>query len=56
MALGTVADKFVDPHWEYDKAKHIAYSRDGRIDGLVQDCSNSIANALELLQCCTNYR
>ena len=24
------------------------------IDGLQQDCSNSIANALELLQCCTD--
>ena len=24
-----------------------------QIDGLVQDCSNSIANALELLQSCT---
>ena len=24
------------------------------IDGLLQDCSNSIANALELLQSCTN--
>ena len=24
------------------------------IDGLVQDCSNPIANALELLQSCTN--
>ena len=24
------------------------------IDDLVQDCSNSIANALELLQSCTN--
>ena len=23
------------------------------VDGLVQDCSNSIANALELLQSCT---
>ena len=23
------------------------------IDGLVQDCSNSIANALDLLQSCT---
>ena len=23
------------------------------IDGLIQDCSNSIANALELLQSCT---
>ena len=26
------------------------------IDGLVQDCSNSIANALELLQSCTKPR
>ena len=26
---------------------------DAYIDGLVQDCSNSIANALELLQSCT---
>ena len=25
----------------------------GYIDGLVQDCSNSIANTLELLQPCT---
>ena len=25
----------------------------GHIDGLLQDCSNSIANALELLQSCT---
>ena len=25
----------------------------GHIDSLVQDCSNSIANALELLQSCT---
>ena len=25
----------------------------GQIDGLVQDCSNSIANALELLLSCT---
>ena len=25
----------------------------GNIDGLVQDCSNSISNALELLQFCT---
>ena len=24
-----------------------------QIDGLMQDCSNSIANALELLQSCT---
>ena len=26
----------------------------GYIDGLVWDCNNSIANALELLQSCTN--
>ena len=26
---------------------------DDKIDGLVQDCGNSIANALELLQHCT---
>ena len=26
---------------------------DGYIDGLAQDCSNFIANALELLQACT---
>ena len=26
------------------------------IDGLVQDCSNSIINALELLQSCTKHR
>ena len=26
---------------------------DDYFDGLVQDCSNSIANALELLQSCT---
>ena len=25
----------------------------GYVDGLVQDCSNSITNALELLQSCT---
>ena len=28
------------------------FSDDAYIDGLVQDCSNSIANALELLQSC----
>ena len=27
-------------------------SDEGHVDGLVQDCSNSIANALELLQSC----
>ena len=25
------------------------------IDGLEQDCSNSIANGLELMQSCTNF-
>ena len=27
--------------------------RNGKIDGFVQDCNNSIANAIELLQSCT---
>ena len=31
---------------------HYQHSGD-KIDGLLQDCSNSIANALELLQFCT---
>ena len=30
-------------------------SGDTHIDGLVQDCSNSIANALELLQSCAKH-
>ena len=34
--------------WWYMKLVNNEY-----IDGLVQDCSNSIANALELLQSCT---
>ena len=28
-------------------------TREGYVDGLVQDCSISIANALEILQSCT---
>ena len=32
---------------------HVAIHEEGYVDGLVQDCSNSIANALELLQSCT---
>ena len=35
-------------------APGVASIRRHEIDGLVQDCSNSIANALELLQSCTN--
>ena len=31
----------------------ILSSSEAYIDGLVQDCSNSIANAMELLQSCT---
>ena len=34
----------------YDKTEPLTYAY---IDGLVQDCSNSISNALELLQSCT---
>ena len=32
---------------------NVGHFLQGSIDGLVQDCSNSIANALELLQSCT---
>ena len=32
---------------------HVGYTRASHFDGFVQDCSNSIANALELLQSCT---
>ena len=34
-------------------SKQFYYITMDYIDGLVQDCSNSIANALELLQSCT---
>ena len=34
-------------------SSQVAYICNDKIDGLVQDCSNSIANALELLQSCT---
>ena len=37
------------PHKHY---KHISQFTSDHIDGLAQDCSNSIANALELLQFC----
>ena len=32
---------------------NVCLNLDNNIEGLVQDCSNSIANALELLQSCT---
>ena len=37
------------------RSKGLCYlgQTDAYFDGLVQDCSNSIANALELLQSCT---
>ena len=38
-------DIIVIVKWQYAMKKHI--------EGLVQNCSNSIANALELLQSCT---
>ena len=38
---------------EYEYGFFYAVFCYGYIDGLVQDCSNSIANALELLQSCT---
>ena len=37
----------------YDKIWMSSIDFHCNIDGLVQDCSNSIANALELLQSCT---
>ena len=37
-----------------NKGNEIVLNTNGYIDGLAQDCSNSIANALELLQPCAN--
>ena len=42
-------DIFRTDRYHYNTAKTVVLL----IDGLVQDCSNSIANALELLQSCT---
>ena len=41
--------------WYYDNffSVQVQHFSRNQIDGLVQDCSNSIANALELLQSCT---
>ena len=39
--------------WVSEKDTHLQWVSNGYIDGSVQDCSNSIANALELLQSCT---
>ena len=44
------------PKQQLEASKQYCYhiqSFGDQIDGLVQDCSNSIANAMELLQCCT---
>ena len=41
-----IASIHIEAGFPYNKIQH-------DIDGLVQDCSNSIANALELLQSCT---
>ena len=38
-------------HRIYDQQRYFALP--SYVDGLVQDCRNSIANALELLQSCT---
>ena len=45
----------VDPCWKTRLGTWIVVPKimAGHIDGFVQDCSNSIANALELLQSCT---
>ena len=39
--------------WTGNKPVMAFFSIDTYIDGLVQDCSISIANALEILQSCT---
>ena len=36
----------------YNHALHHYYLKNKYIDGLAQDCSNSIANVLQLLQSC----
>ena len=43
------ANYFID--WCFNNFCHLIWYQ--YINGLVQDCSNSIANALELLQSCT---
>ena len=51
---------FTDIIWNFEESIIVCYTlltpwklSDAYIDGLVQDHSNSIANALELLQSCT---
>ena len=45
--------RYDDPdHWYTSPGLHLLLEFI-HIDGLVQDCSNSIANAVELLQLCT---
>ena len=39
--------------WYQNHGESLAQMLNEYLDGLVQDCSNSIANALELLQSCT---
>ena len=51
---GEIPAKLAGLNWE--RTAHLAYLQLNvilYIDGLVQDCSNSSANALELLQSCT---
>ena len=46
---------FTRTHFSYGElyATFFSWKHKDHVDGLVQDCSNSIANALELLQFCT---
>ena len=44
-----ISNKCIPPTHDHDASE----VTQNDIDGLVQDCSNSIANALELLQSCT---
>ena len=44
--------QFEPPGYSYHSIHDLSFKK-MHVDGLVQDCNNSIANALELLQSCT---
>ena len=48
--MSTSAENLIVFHHKY---QHELASNNHHVDDFVQDCSNSIANALELLQSCT---
>ena len=45
---------FLDKYWLFDIAAFWHLQAIDHFNGLVQDCSNSIVLAMELLQSCTN--